>query len=575
MANNIKFTGIASGLDTESIVNSMVLPYKNKVDNSKKQETLLEWKKDAYKEVSSKVYNFYTKTASNLRLESTFNKKKLTASINLAIELDTTSTVPSGTHTIDKITQMATSARLQTKKLTSGKDEAINLNTKLTDLGFQEGDELTVSDASGTNKTIKFLSAEKIAEEKADTSIDKTNITYVELSKEVIDKNGNKTTESVGEIKELQSVLSKALPNSTISFNETAGAFFMSSKTTGASQNIKVESNRSGALDAMGIASYETKDNKTISTASGQNAIYSYNGIDGIESTTNNIDIGGLKFTIKDITLVEGAENEGNAIYNPITITSTDDIDGMMGIVKDFVDEYNTLIEELNDMLNADSAKGYEPLTDEEKEAMSESQIEKWETKIKDSLLRNDSTLKSLLTSMRTTLSGIVEGNEFKSLARIGITTGTYTENGKLYLDEDKLKEALSKDADAVVQLLAGSGDPEATFNASNKDSALKYSDLSSEEQTKWKNKTLGIFDRTYNSLKSNFSSISNVKSSNSLFNDLLWNTKITNQAKEIDKWQERLENMEKMYYSKFTAMEKLMSQLNSQTGSLTSLLGG
>ena len=58
----------------------------------------------------------------------------------------------------------------------------------------------------------------------------------------------------------------------------------------------------------------------------------------------------------------------------------------------------------MDKLYSADSTKGYEPLTDEEKEAMSEKEIEKWEEKIKDSILRKDSTLNSVASAMKNVM---------------------------------------------------------------------------------------------------------------------------------------------------------------------------
>lgn len=524
MATNIKFTGLASGMDTESIVKAMVMPYKNKVDNSKKQQTLLDWKKDAYKEVSNKLYNFYTKTAGTLRLESTFNKKTITASSDSAISIDkNNSTVPSGTHKIDVI-DVAEAAMLQTqaiKQPDSNKDLVIDKNTKLTDLGLKVGEKITI-------------------------------------------KNGDKTEEiEITEdhtISKLQSEFKEKLPDFNVNFDENAKAFFISSKQTGKLANeITLTGSTENTLSALGLATSGTSEAKF---TQGVDAKYTYNNVE-MTSASNKVSVNGLSFTIKDTTKVSGT----------VIISSIDDIDGMVDTIKSFVDEYNKLIEELNGLINAPSAKGYEPLTDEEKEAMSDKEIEQWEAKIKGGLLRNDPVLKDMLTSMRSAIGGTFPGNTFGSLSGIGITTGSYNENGKLYIDEEKLKAALNKDPDAVVELLAGSKDPQKNYETLNP--GKKYEDLPATEKKSWESKNVGMFDRLYDNLKGKFSAISNVKTSTSLYNDLLWNKKITNQATETDKWQERLEKMETMYYNKFTAMEKLMSTMNAQSSSLTSLFGG
>ena len=98
---------------------------------------------------------------------------------------------------------------------------------------------------------------------------------------------------------------------------------------------------------------------------------------------TNVFEINGLTFTALSTT----------AAGEEITVTTEDDVDGIYDMVKGFLKEYNSLINEMDKLYNADSAKGYEPLTDDEKDAMSDTEVEKYEQKIKDALLRRDSNL--------------------------------------------------------------------------------------------------------------------------------------------------------------------------------------
>lgn len=536
MASTVSFSGMASGLDTDSIVEAMVSTYQNRVDDSEKQEILLEWKQDIYKEVSSKVYNFYTGTINKLRLESTFNSKLLTSSNTTAIKLDKSSTAPSGTHTLSNLT-MATSAQVQTYKMksTSG---SVSSTTSMSGLGIEMGKSITISDGIGDAKkttTISFV--DKVPEDEAKDE-DTIYIT------------------STDKISDLQSALKSAMPSASISFDSNAGAFFISSSTTGENQSFEI-SGDTNVLKSLGLVNsalvedgtssiivdengnpiINNGDGKITLTAQGTNASYIYNGIE-MTSENNNISINGLKFTITSNTTEE------------ITVSSSTDVDGMVDTIKSFVEEYNTLISELNDLINADSAGSYEPLLDDEKEGMTDSQIEKWEKKIKDSLLRNDSTLKSLTSNMRNILSSTLNSNDtYKTLSSIGITTSSdWTANGKLELDEDKLKEALTNKSDEVIALFTANGDGTTSS-------------------------TKGLGDRLYESLGNNFKRIANVKSTTSLFSDTLLTNQRTTQSETTDKWEERLETMKEMYYNRFTAMETALSKLNSQTDSLTSLL--
>ena len=264
-----------------------------------------------------------------------------------------------------------------------------------------------------------------------------------------------------------------------------------------------------------------------------------YNGAK-FEASSNNYTINGLNFTANAVTA------EGEAI----TVTVNKDVDAVYDKVKNFIKQYNELLEEMNKLYNADSAKGYDILTDEEREAMTEEQIEKWENKIKDSLLRRDDTLGSLLNTMKTTLakSVTVDGKSY-ALSSFGIVTSDYTEKGKLHLlgdgDDtygkdyaDKLKAALSEDADTVMQVLSGV--------------------------------TKELYDSMNEKMKS-----SSVSSALTFYNDKQMDKTMTSYKDELSTLEDRLQQIEDRYYAQFTAMEVAMSKLNSQQSSLNSIMGG
>ncbi|MGL4346445.1 MAG: flagellar filament capping protein FliD, partial [Cellulosilyticaceae bacterium] len=297
-------------------------------------------------------------------------------------------------------------------------------------------------------------------------------------------------------------------------------------------------------------------------TYTGKNAIVSYNGVE-VESETNNISVNGFNFTINSVVSKDSS----------ITVVSTQDNDAIVEVVKNFVDEYNKLIEDIHTKLGAPSSKGFDPLTAEQKKDMSESEIQAWEKKIKDSLFRRDPDLKNITDSMRQILGGVVEGGAFSSLSEIGISTGDWKENGKLHFDEEKFKKALDKDTDGVVQLLAGSGDSKAIYEKENL--GKKWEDLTDKDIiTKYEQRTKGIMDRLYDHIKDTTKS-TKIRSAYSFYNDKALDTNISEAKKEVTKLQERMTRMEDMYYKKFTAMEKMMSQLNNQSNWLMSQVGG
>jgi len=480
MGNTIRFSGLASGLDTESIVTAMLTPYQSKITAAQQQQTLLEWKKEAYKEMNTKVYNFYSKTVFNGRFESAFNKKSITSSNEGKVKIESGGTASEGTHTISEITQLASSARIQTSAIKDINGEKAKIDTKLSDLGIADGEELMVTDsASGTAKKITLT--------------------------------GDMT------ISQLESTLKKEMSNASVSFDKEAGAFFVASKKTGADQSIQIEGSDASVLSKLGLGDGAVH--------TGKNAKFKYNGVE-METQSNSISVNGVNATLI-------AETTGN---EEISISSKVDTEAVYDFIKEFVEEYNSLIEDINKKLYADSTRGYDPLTDEQKKEMSETDIKAWEDKIKGGLLRRDDKLSALTSSMREVLSGSVEGGSFTLLSDIGIATKGWNERGKLHIDETKLRKAINEDLDGVMNLFAGSNGSE------------------------------GLLDKLYKSLDDNYKTISGVKTATSMFNDTLLDKNITSQKQQVSKWQERFDNMETMYYAKFTAMEKMLSQLNSQS---------
>ena len=311
------------------------------------------------------------------------------------------------------------------------------------------------------------------------------------------------------------------------SFDSKQQRFFLSSKESGTANDIQLTSDTAGVLAKLGLDTSVTNADPTQNAVKidGKDATIIYNGAT-ITSSTNDISVNGLNITVNDVTTDETGKD------TPIKLSVTNDVDAIYDSVKDFVKAYNTLVKELSDKYSAKAAKGYEPLTDDEKEEMSEKQIEQWETKIKDSLLRRDSTISSLTSTMRTALSSSVEidGKSY-SLVSLGIKTGLYTENGQLHIDgdkddasvsnnEDKLRKMIEEDPDKVYQILTGVG------------------------------------NQLYDKLKDSMSSIKGLRSALTVYNDKEMDTQITSYTKKIAEMEEKLQDMEDRYYKKYAALE-------------------
>lgn len=271
--------------------------------------------------------------------------------------------------------------------------------------------------------------------------------------------------------------------------------------------------------------------------------------LNGIQYTgsTNNFSVNGLNITAQVVT--------GDGDANAISITTSTDTQGIYDKIKDFLSQYNSLINEITSLYNADSAKGYEPLTDDEKDAMSDTEVEKWEQKIKDSLLRRDDNLESLMSAMTSAMSGAVEVNGKKMyLSNFGIKTLGYLNAPK------NQQNAYHIDGDEDDANSSGNADKLMTAITSDPDTVIDFMQ--------------GLTSNLYNSVhkKMQTSSLSSIYT---VYNDKEMASEYSDYTDLIKKWEEKLQDKEDYYYKKFSSMETALSKLNSQTSSLSGLFGG
>lgn len=320
------------------------------------------------------------------------------------------------------------------------------------------------------------------------------------------------------------------------SYDAEQGRFYLSSKSTGTENGFTVEADDE-TLKALGLDLVDGESGKIAAS----DATIVYNGVEYTQSN-NSFNINGLTFEV-------------SAVGEEQSFSVEADVQGIYDKVKNFVKEYNSLIEEMNKLYNADSSRGYEPLTSEEKDAMTEEDIKNWEDKIKGSLLRRDSTISSLLSTMRTMLNKSVEvtnadGTTSRfSLSSFGIVTGSWSERGQLHINgneedpeysgyDDLLMAAISANPDAVAQTFSSIGNEIYSYMQK----AMKSSDTSSA-MTFYDDKTMDGDIKEYKD--------------------------------EVKAMQQKLADEEEKYYKQFSAMETAMAKLQSQQTYLAQLFGG
>lgn len=276
----------------------------------------------------------------------------------------------------------------------------------------------------------------------------------------------------------------------------------------------------------------------------GQDAVIYLNGAK-FEGASNTFEINGLTITCN---AESGNEN--------VTLTTQDDTSGIYDMIKKFINEYSELINEMDKLYNADAAKGYEPLTDEEKDAMSESAVEKWETKIKDSLLRRDSTLNTVSSAFKQIMaSGFTVNGKTMYLSSFGIDTLGYfeaedNERNAYHIDGDEDDEAVSGETNALMAAI--SADPDAVTDF--------FVQLSKS-----------LHSKTYDLMKR----VPGYSSSNTVYDDVKMKSDYDDYTKKIADLEEKLRDYEDKWYNKFSAMETVMAKMQSNASAISSLLGG
>ncbi len=503
----MRVTGMNSGLDTESIIQELVAARRTKVDDKKKEQTKLNWKQDAWKELNTKLKNLQNKYLSNMRFASSYSKKTTKVSNSNAVSVITGENAVNGVQSLE-IKKLAKTGYLTGGVLNETKEG--EKATALTKLG-------SLTDGISGDGTISL--------ETGDKSVD-------------IKINADTT------ISDVLTQLKDAGLNA--SFDANQQRFFISSKESGAANDFTLtgtDANGEAALSALGLKVGEgDNDAKKVN---GQDAEILLNGAK-FTSTNNVFEINGLTFT----ALSETREGES------VTVTTEQDTDGIYDMVKNFLKEYNAVINEMDKLYNADSSKGYEPLTSEEKESMSESEIEEWEKKIKDSILRRDENLSTVNSALKEVMAGGIEVNgKTMYLWDFGIETLGYfnaeeNERNAYHIKGDPDDESVSGEADKLKGMIAS--DPDTVINF--------FTQLS---------------QNLYGKMTELSKSVDGYRSFGNFYDDKKMKSDYDDYTSKIKDLEDKLTEYEDKWYKKFSAMETALAKMQSNANAVTSLLGG
>ncbi|AHK50746.1 MULTISPECIES: flagellar hook-associated protein 2 [Bacillus] len=508
-----RITGLNSGLDVDSLVKKMMDAEKQPLNKLNQQKQTLEWKRDAYREVNTQIADMYSTTFNNMLMSTNWNKKTVTSSDSSVSAVAVSA--EQNISTSMSVQQLATSTTYKS----SG---AINFT-------------------SGQSQTLKFNVTNP-----GETKPTEVNVTIA--ATDTIDDVISKLNSSGLGVTALKEKISNGTDYvDTIAFtsNKTGEGFTLAAGDDATKSFLK---------DQLGFA-VDDATNELTANAEGKNAKFTFNGLE-MTKTSNNFTINGIKYTLNSVT-------DSN---KTVTINSTTDTDGIFDNIKDFVDKYNTLIKSANEKVTESKYRDYKPLTDEQREAMTDKQIEQWEAKAKSGLLRSDSTLQNGLAEMRLDLYSTVtiDGKKYQ-LADFGIETSSYEDQGKfgklVIKDEAKLKQKITENPSLVAKLF--NADSTSTITDSSTGKTIK----NPEEQ--------GIARRLKDTLNKMQTQISKQAGTESSVSSSFAIGKSLNEIEtNISNMKTKLDDIESRYYKKFSALDTALEKLNSQSSYLTSMLG-
>lgn len=500
----IRLGGLASGIDTDSVVKELMSARRQPLTKLNQQKIKLEWQQELYREINIKLVDLRNNKLSNYRMNSTLNTLASTVTGNTsAVTTKATSNAVSGSMSIEVHSLATAASRVSTTGI--GETDA---SKSLKELGLVADENATYSfSIKGVN----------------DPSVTATNITF----------SGSDS---------LSTVISKINSSSagvTAYFDGASGKLSLTSKTTGNDSTIEITGTNASFFDQFNLGAIVPGDDADVT-------------INGIRT-----DRASNTFTENGVQITLNAASNGVAS----TITTKMDTSKFVEIVKSYITAYNDILDTINSKINEKKNYSYAPLTDEQKEEMTEEEIELWESKAKQGLLRNDTVLSTLVNNMRLgTMTDVNINGEMINITNIGITTGTWEERGKLKLDEDALIAALEEDPDKVIAFFnqaTTETDPVKAKSATNPDS--------------------GLFNRMYNELMTALDSLAEKAgtsrfstSTTETFNpSSLIGTQILDIDRRIARLEDRLLDIENNYYKQFAAMEAAINSMNAQSSSL------
>ncbi|QNG60262.1 flagellar hook-associated protein 2 [Bacillus sp. PAMC26568] len=592
----VRIGGLASGMDIDSLVADLMKAERMPLDKLKQSKQTLEWQREDYREMNSLLFSFRNATF-DMKLTRNYRARATNSSNSDKVTATATSSASQSSYSISKVDQLATAAtKVNASGISKVTTDKIDPSKSLYEMKdkFGAGDQFTWKTGTVKSQTISVPS------DGSSFKLDGTSL--VNLDTDAVIKVDGKALEVVTDLANLGAGKVHVNTDGTLTFRESIKkgstikadyvidsaenymSFNMGTHTSKGQVNetflvqgteslnsvfSKINSSELGVTafydtftDQVTLTRKETGNYNAageeivtsngflngvlkfsgVTETGGNNAKFTINGLD-TERTSNTFEMSGVTFTLKD-TFTTGDP--------AVSINVTNDTTAVFDNIKKFVTLYNETIAKIQAKTDETRNREYQPLSDEERESLTDKQQEQWDEKAQSGLLRKDSILTGALSQMRSdfysTLSAST-GSQFTHLSSIGITTtSNYREGGKLIIDEAKLKKAIEENPEDVEKLFTSSG-------------------ATSGEK--------GIITNLYDNLKTTMDKL-NAKAgtSSSTSQQFTIGRNLSSIDNQIIRFEDRLTQVEDRYWAQFTAMEKAIQRSNDQMSYLMQQFG-
>ncbi|TYQ16858.1 UNVERIFIED_CONTAM: flagellar hook-associated protein 2 [Acetivibrio alkalicellulosi] len=628
--NRLRFSGLASGIDTGGMIKQLMRAERMKIDRVAQDRQVLEWRRDSYRNITNMLRGFQDKyfdllrPATNFRSPSAFSSFKVNSSNEGAVSAVAGTGAQARTHKIE-VHALASSAKIEglsgiagdvkgsgtisefnfsgekinvtldgvtrtinlqdysnidvlreginnalSEAFGAGKIEVLTSENSIEFSLLLNGSTFSISENSGSKGTLENLGftqddsksnrlsmvagLESIKNNfKSSINIDdaQENVSFT-INGTVIDV--GKTYEKAN-IRDIMNAINRSSAGVRIQYDSLNDKFTMTSTTQGATSSITYEDTHeeNGLLKALGLVDGVYSQ--------GTDAEFTLNDVEGMKRSSNDFVIEGVNFSLRELTT------------EPVLIDISNNIDAVVDNIKGFVNQYNELIDEINGVVSERRDRNYRPLTAEQKDVMTDDEIEKWEERARMGLLSNDSILSGIVNNMRRALFDRVEGTSI-NLFDIGISTGLYTERGKLNINETKLMDALNNNFDEVVKLFTQTSEHSQNDVIGDRDKQIERYNQSGLAQRLFDIMQTNIrTTRDTSGKKGALLERAGIVGDSTEFKNTIVN-EITSKDSIIERMLDSMSKKEEAYYSRFTAMEKMLSQMESQSSWLMTQLG-